>query len=182
MKRSHTSVISLNPWLVAVAAVTAALVAFLLLRPSATHAARATGATVTTAKTGLGRILVNSTGRTLYLFEKDKKGKSACSGQCAKFWPPLITKGKPRGAAGVKPALLGTTKRSDGRMQVTYNHHPLYTFKQDTAKGMTKGEGLNFFGGEWYVLSTAGAKVAKGSSSSSSSSSSGGGYGGSYGP
>jgi predicted lipoprotein with Yx(FWY)xxD motif len=178
MKTSQTSVQSIAPWLLAVAAITAALVAFVLLRPTTTHAAPASGGTtVSTAKTKLGRILVNSSGRSLYLFEKDKSGKSACSGQCAKFWPPLITKGKPRATAGVKASLLGTTKRADGRMQVTYNHHPLYTFKEDTAKGMTKGEGTDFFGGEWYVLSPAGSKIEKSSSSSSSSSG-----GGSYGP
>jgi predicted lipoprotein with Yx(FWY)xxD motif len=178
MNRSRTKVFSINPWALAVAAITATLIAVVLLRPSGTHAASASGATVSTAKTALGRILVKSNGRTLYLFEKDRNGKSACAGQCAKFWPPLITKGKPRAMGGVKASLLGTTKRSGGLMQVTYNHHPLYTFEQDTKNGQTKGEGLNFFGGEWYVLSAAGAKVEKGSSSSSSS---GGPYG-SYGP
>jgi predicted lipoprotein with Yx(FWY)xxD motif len=164
------------PWLIAAVAIIATLAAVLLLRPGTGDAARASGATVSTAKTGLGRILVNSSGRALYLFEKDKNGKSACAGQCAKFWPPLLTKGKPHAASGVKASLLGMTKRADGRMQVTYNHHPLYTFTKDTAKGQTKGEGLDFFGGEWYVLSPAGNKVEKGSSSSSS------GSGGSYGP
>jgi predicted lipoprotein with Yx(FWY)xxD motif len=166
-------------WLVAVAAIATTLVAVFLLRPASTNAAGATGATVSTAKTGLGRILVNSSGRTLYLFEKDKSGKSSCSGGCAGFWPPLITKGKPRATNGAKASLLGTTKRSDGRMQVTYNHHPLYTFALDTKKGQTKGQGLNKFGAEWYVLSAAGAKVEKESSSSSGS---GGSYGGGYGP
>ena len=69
--------------LVAAAAVAATLAVIFLLLPAETHAARATGATVSTAKTGLGRILVNSSGRTLYLFEKDRKGMSTCSGQCA---------------------------------------------------------------------------------------------------
>jgi predicted lipoprotein with Yx(FWY)xxD motif len=175
-RSARASVGAVSPWLIATAAVIATLVTVLLLRPSETHAAQATGARVSTAQTGLGRILVNSSGRTLYLFEKDRKGKSACSGQCATFWPPLITKGKPRATAGAKASLLGTTKRADGRMQVTYNHHPVYTFTKDTAKGQTKGEGLDFFGGEWYALSAAGAKVEKASSPPSS------GGGGSYGP
>jgi predicted lipoprotein with Yx(FWY)xxD motif len=179
--RSATdAVAAAGPWLLVAAGVAATLAIVLLLRPATSHAARASGATVSTAKTGLGRILVNSSGGTLYLFEKDKNGKSACSGQCAKFWPPLITKGKPRAANGAKASLLGTTKRADGRMQVTYSHHPLYTFTKDTKKGMTAGQGLDFFGGEWYVLSPAGAKVEKKSSTSSSSGGSNGGP--TYGP
>src|SRR6266508_3311760 len=161
--------------LVAAAAVAATLAVFFLLRPAGTHAARATGATVSTAKTGLGRILVNSSGRTLYLFEKDRKGMSACSGQCASFWPPLMTKGKPRAIGGVKASLLGTTKRASGRLQATYNHHPLYTVVQDTSKGQTNGEGINAFGAEWDALSPAGAKVEKTSSTSTPAP---GGYGG----
>ena len=107
-------------------------------------------ATVKVRKVSLGRILVNGKSQTLYLFEKDKKGKSACSGKCAKFWPPLLTKGKPKAGSGVKASLLGTTKRSDGTTQVTYNKHPLYRFKGDANKvGATKGEGLDAFGAEW---------------------------------
>src|SRR5204863_2613552 len=118
-------------------------------------------ATVAVGSTSLGRILVNSRGRTLYLFEKDKRGKSACAGGCAAYWPPLITSAKPRATAGAKAALLGTTRRADGRLQVTYNHHPLYTFVGDTAKGQTNGEALDVFGAEWYAVSAAGAKVEK---------------------
>src|SRR5438132_11757475 len=91
----------------------------------ATHAAGA-GAKVAVANSGLGRILVDGRGHTLYLFAKDKHGKSACSGKCAAFWPPLLASGKTSASAGAKTSLLGTTKRSDGRLQVTYNHHPLY--------------------------------------------------------
>jgi predicted lipoprotein with Yx(FWY)xxD motif len=116
---------------------------------------------VAVASSGLGPVLVNQRGRTLYLFGKDKGGKSACKGQCAGFWPPLIASGKPLATAGAKRSLLGTTKRSDGRLQVTYNHHPLYTFVKDTKKGQTNGEALNVFGGTWYAISAAGAKVAK---------------------
>jgi predicted lipoprotein with Yx(FWY)xxD motif len=119
------------------------------------------GATVATAATGLGRVLVDGRGRTLYLFEKDRGGKSSCSGQCAGFWPPLIVSGKPRAASGVRASLLGTTKRRDGRVQVTYDHHPLYTFVKDTRKGQTHGEELEVFGGEWYAVSSAGTRVEK---------------------
>ena len=106
---------------------------------AANHSASA-APRVAVASSGLGRILVDGRGRTLYLFEKDKHGKSACTGQCAGFWPPLIASGKPLAAAGAKASLLGTTKRPDGRLQVTYNHHPLYTFVKDTRKGQTNGE------------------------------------------
>jgi len=154
-----------SPWLFATVAALGmlAVLAFLLLRPAASNAAPATARTVVkTAQTGLGRILVNSRGHTLYQFGKDKNGKSACAGQCATFWPPLInTSGKPLAQAGAKASLLGTTKRADGRMQVTYNHHPLYTFAKDTKKGQTKGEGLTAFGGKWEVNSPAGAKIEK---------------------
>jgi len=136
------------------------------------------GATVASAKSGLGRILVDRRGHTLYLFEKDKRGKSTCSTQCAGFWPPLLATGKPRAGTGVKASLLGTTKRSDGRLQITYNHHPLYAFAKDTRKGQTNGEGLDVFGAEWYALSPAGSKVEKpGNEGSSYGDPSPGGYG-----
>jgi predicted lipoprotein with Yx(FWY)xxD motif len=124
-------------------------------------AAARSGPSVSTASTGLGRILVNSGGRTLYMFGKDKNDKSACAGMCAKFWPPLIANGKPRASAGARASLLGTTKRADGRMQVTYKRHPLYTFVKDTKKGQTHGEGLTAFGGQWNAVSPAGTKVER---------------------
>jgi predicted lipoprotein with Yx(FWY)xxD motif len=133
--------------------------AMFLLNPPKLHASGSSTTVVSTAKTGLGRVLVNSRGRTLYLFGKDRNGKSACSGKCATFWPPLIAKGKPQVVGGAKASLLGTTKRADGRRQVTYNHHPLYTFVKDTQKSQTKGEGLSAFGAKWYAVSPAGAKV-----------------------
>jgi predicted lipoprotein with Yx(FWY)xxD motif len=77
------------------------------------------------------------------------------------FWPPLIASGKPLATAGAKASLLGTTKRADGRLQVTYNHHPLYRFAKDTKKGQTNGEEVDAFGAHWYALSPAGAKVEK---------------------
>ena len=155
----------------AVALATFAAVIF-LLTPPATQAAQARGPVVSTAKTSLGTILVNSRGTTLYLFQKDRNGKSVCAGKCAGFWPPLIASGKPSVAGGAKASLIGTTRRSDGRMQVTYNHHPLYTFAKDTKKGQTNGEGINGFGANWYVVSPAGAKIDNDDSTA------GGGYNG----
>jgi predicted lipoprotein with Yx(FWY)xxD motif len=107
----------------------------------------------------LGRMLVDQKGFTLYLFLKDKGGKSACYSSCASFWPPLLTKGAPKAGAGLKGSLLGTVKRKNGQLQVTYNHHPLYTFVQDTKAGQTKGEGLLEFGAKWYALAPAGGKI-----------------------
>jgi predicted lipoprotein with Yx(FWY)xxD motif len=157
----HFSAALTRRWLIAAAALATLTTMIFLLHPSATKAAPAGGTVVSTAKTSLGRILVNPRGRTLYLFGKDKNGKSACSGMCATFWPPLMTAGKPRAAAGVKASLLGTTKRANGRLQVTYNHHPLYTFVKDKQKGQTNGEGLSAFGAKWYAVSPAGAKVLR---------------------
>jgi predicted lipoprotein with Yx(FWY)xxD motif len=117
------------------------------------------GPTVDLASTSLGKVLVDGSGRTLYLFEADKGPKSVCDGACAAAWPPLTTKGKPTIGAGVSAAKLGTTKRSDGSTEITYNGHPLYTYAGDTAKGQTNGQELDDFGAEWYVLSAAGNKV-----------------------
>jgi predicted lipoprotein with Yx(FWY)xxD motif len=157
-----------SAWVVATAAALA-LFALLAGRAAGT-AAPATGPVVSTATANLGHVLVTRSGQTLYLFEKDKNGESACAGRCAQFWPPLIASGKPIAAADVKASLLGTTRRADGRLQVTYNHHPLYTFVKDTKKGQTNGEGIDAFGGEWYVASPAGTAVEKPTS--------GGGYSG----
>jgi predicted lipoprotein with Yx(FWY)xxD motif len=127
--------------------------------PATGHTAPTSGHVVSTTTTSLGRILTNSSGRTLYLFLADKNGKSACSGKCATAWPPLIASGKLTAGAGSKASLLGTTKRADGRLQVTYDHHPLYGFVKDTKRGQTSGEGVNAFGAVWDAVSPSGAKV-----------------------
>jgi predicted lipoprotein with Yx(FWY)xxD motif len=114
-------------------------------------------ATLKTGSTSVGRIVVDGKSHTLYLFEKDKHGKSACSGACAANWPPLLTKGTPKAGTGAKASLLGTTKRSDGTTQVTYNKHPLYTFVADKGKrGSTQGQGIDAFGAKWYVVTAKG--------------------------
>lgn len=120
------------------------------------------GATVKIAKSKLGSILVDSRGITLYDFPPDKAGKSTCYGACAALWPPLLTKGKPHAGLGVKAALLGTTKRKDGKVEVTYGGHPLYYFVSDRKSGQTTGQGLNQFGAPWWVLSAAGKEIHHG--------------------
>jgi predicted lipoprotein with Yx(FWY)xxD motif len=119
-------------------------------------------ATVSTGKSSLGRILVDGTGRTLYLFEKDRRGRSACSGTCAAYWPPLLTHGKLTAGRGVRASLLGTIRRANGSTQVTYAGHPLYRYLPDTKPGQTAGQGSHIFGAGWYVLSPAGTKIEAG--------------------
>src|SRR3954454_24933829 len=130
------------------------------------NAAGGSSATVSVANTGLGKILVDSEGRTLYLWEKDSGSKSACSGGCAAAWPPLRASGKPTASGGAKASLLGTTRRSDGKAQVTYDGHPLYGFQGDSAPGDTNGQGSNGFGAPWYVLSPAGSEITASASGS----------------
>ena len=129
---------------------------------SASSSSAGTGTKVAVASSQLGRILVDKRGRTLYLFAKDRHGKSACSGLCAGYWPALATKGKPKAINGARKALLGTTRRSDGHLQVTYRGHPLYRFSGDTGAGQTSGEGLTDFGGGWWAVSPAGNKIVSG--------------------
>jgi predicted lipoprotein with Yx(FWY)xxD motif len=109
---------------------------------------------------GLGKILVDSRGRTLYLFQKDVGTKSACSGGCAAAWPPLRATGKPSAGTSLSGAKLGTTPRSDGKPQVTYNGHPLYLYSADQKAGDTNGQGINAFGAAWFALSSGGNMVS----------------------
>jgi len=117
------------------------------------------GALVALRKTTLGPVLVDGRGRTLYVFEKDHSGRSACDTACAKFWPPLISRAQPRAGAGVHKSLLGATRRQDGHRQVTYAGHPLYAFVGDKSAGQTSGEGLTNFGADWYALAASGRTV-----------------------
>ena len=153
-------------------AVLVTLVVACALEATAAVASTNTSSSISLRTTTVGKVIVAANGRTLYLFGKDRNGKSACTGQCAAFWPPLITKGKPAVRAGAKASLIGTTRRADGRLQVTYKHHPLYTFAKDTKKGQTNGEGITAFGGQWHAVSPAGGIVQKPASNGG-----GGGYG-----
>jgi predicted lipoprotein with Yx(FWY)xxD motif len=108
--------------------------------------------TVGVANENLGSILVDSQGRTLYLFEKDKGTTSACGGACASAWPPLTAAAKPTVADGAKAGKLGSAKQSDGTTIVTYGGHPLYTYVGDSAPGEANGNDIDQFGAEWYAL------------------------------
>jgi len=105
----------------------------------------------------LGQILVDDKGMTLYLFVKDTGTSSTCYDQCAQFWPPLLTTGTPQAVNGATQSLVGTTKRTDGKVEVTYAGHPLYYFVKDKAPGDITGQGVNGFGDLWWVLTPAGA-------------------------
>ena len=122
-------------------------------------AASGTAATVSLRKLNVGNALVDSQGRTLYLFEADKGPMSTCNGACASLWPPAKASGKPTAGPGVDAAKLGTTRRGDGTLEVTYNGHPLYRYAPDTKAGDATGQGLNQFGAKWYVLAASGSKI-----------------------
>jgi predicted lipoprotein with Yx(FWY)xxD motif len=128
-------------------------------RPTATKTAG--GAALAMRTTELGPTLVDSQGRTLYLFEQDKTAASTCNGACAGIWPPLITNGKPQAKAGISAAKLGTSTRSDGKLEVTYGGHPLYYYVSDTKPGQLSGEGLDQFGATWDALAPSGKGIDK---------------------
>jgi predicted lipoprotein with Yx(FWY)xxD motif len=130
-------------------------------------------AAVGVANSSLGSILVNSTGRTLYLFKADVGTKSACTGACATAWPPLLAKGSPTAGTGLTASKLGTITRSGGKRQVTYNGHPLYLFIKDQKPGQTTGQGVTAFGAAWFALTPAGTQASGPASSSGGGSGSG---------
>ena len=127
--------------------------------PTATMAAMATPSSPATVNLGqnasLGSFLVDSKGMTLYLYTKDTPNTSTCNGGCATKWPALLTNGAPVAGTGVTASMLGTTTRTDGTVQVTYNGWPLYYWYQDKAAGDTNGEGV---GSVWYVITPAGTQ------------------------
>ena len=140
-------------------------------QPAATSAQpAATG--VALGSSQLGQILTDAKGRALYAFTPDTGGTSTCYGGCATSWPPLLATASPAGGPGVTASLLGTTKRTDGHMQVTYKSRPLYYYAADQKAGDLNGQGIL---GKWFVVGADGALVTKAAGSSS------GGYGtGSY--
>ena len=120
-------------------------------------AAAATIATASDAK--LGQILVDGKGMTLYLFVADTGSKSTCYTSCAQVWPPVLTNGAPQAGTGAQASQLGTTTRTDGTIQVTYSGHPLYYFAGDKKPGDATGQGIDNFGGLWWVISPSGAAI-----------------------
>jgi predicted lipoprotein with Yx(FWY)xxD motif len=111
--------------------------------------------TLSSAK-GVGPVLVDAKGFTVYDFHKDEGATSSCYGACAKGWPPVLTEGPPTAGEGAAAAKLGTTERKDGTTQVTYAGHPLYTFVEDRKPGEANGNNVDAFGAEWYALQGSG--------------------------
>jgi predicted lipoprotein with Yx(FWY)xxD motif len=147
----------------AVAAVTLAVLAIVLLTRPGTRAKRAdatgdaaSGPTLGVETTRLGRILVDARGRTLYLFAKDRGRHSACVGGCTRVWPPALATGRVDVGPGLKTSKVTTVGRGDGGRQLVYNGHPLYTLISDTAPGQASGQG---FEGTWFVVSPAGRAI-----------------------
>lgn len=119
-----------------------------------------TGVTLSTELSPVGRILATASGRTLYDFTPDTSTSSACtSALCVELWPPLITSGAPTAGQGLEQSLVGTIRRPDGELQVTYGGHPLYTWIGDRKAGMVTGQALLNVGGYWYVISPTGRQV-----------------------
>ena len=145
--------------------------------PSSSSAPAASGsaAALKTANSPDGQILVDSAGRTLYLFEADTGTSSTCTGACAVAWPPETTTGAPT-ATGLTASDLGTSMRADKSTQVTYNGHPLYYFSHDTKAGDINGQGVTAFGGAWYLVSPSGTAITSSAPASQSPSGNGGGY------
>jgi predicted lipoprotein with Yx(FWY)xxD motif len=106
-----------------------------------------------------GKILFDGRGYVLYAFTKDAKGRSACAGDCARAWPPYFAKGPLRVGEGLQSSKIGTTKRADGRLQVTYGGRPLYYYVGDDGPGVIRCQNVFEFGGDWLVLRPSGALV-----------------------
>ena len=117
------------------------------------------GAMLRLAQLDPGKALVDGQGRTLYLFEADKGDMSTCNGACASIWPPATTTGKTTTGPGLAAGSVGATRRGDGGRQLTYHGHPLYRYAPDTKPGDVNGQGLDQFGGKWYVLGASGSKI-----------------------
>jgi predicted lipoprotein with Yx(FWY)xxD motif len=121
--------------------------------------AAARGTTVRLVRSQFGRILGDRRGQAFYLFDEEKSKRSECYGRCARAWPPVLTKGRPRAGRGVRARLLGTTRRRDGRMQVTYRGRPLYYYVDD-GPGRVLCHNVEEFGGLWLVLRANGEAVS----------------------
>jgi predicted lipoprotein with Yx(FWY)xxD motif len=125
---------------------------------SAQADAAARGALVKVVSSQYGKVIADSKGEALYLFTKDRRGPSRCYGACAAAWPPVLTKGKPRAGKGITASRLGTTRRSDGKLQVTYKGQPLYYYVHDKP-GVILCQNVAEFGGDWLVVAPSGRAI-----------------------
>ena len=142
------------------------------------HAKGHAKGTVHVAKVSGHKVLVTSSGMTLYVFGKDNHKAPTCTASCAAVWHPLIVRTKAIAGPGVKKGMLGTVRTKNGKHQVTYDHWPLYTFAEDTSPGQHHGQGLVSFGGKWSTIGATGKSLISVTSSSKHSSSGGSGSSG----
>lgn len=141
-------------------------------------AAAGTAVVISTAQGVGGTHLIGQSGKAVYLWMADTSSTSTCSGACAAAWPPVTTKGTPTASGSAVAADLGTTKRSDGTEQVTYDGHPLYYYAGDSAAGQTNGQGSNGFGALWWLVAPSGTAITTSTSGGSAAPSSSGAYAG----
>jgi predicted lipoprotein with Yx(FWY)xxD motif len=106
-----------------------------------------------------GRMLFDGKGRALYLFTRERTSRARCYGDCAVAWPPFYARGALKAGAGAKTRLLGTTRRRDGRRQVTYRGHPLYYYVTDVKSGQVTCQNVEEFGGTWLVVAPSGNAI-----------------------
>lgn len=126
--------------------------------PSKTPGPTDHGTRIVSADSDFGSILFDATGQAIYLFDLEPTAKPGCYGACAEAWPPVLTQGEPRAGLGVERSLLGTTERTDGALQVTYNNHPLYFYAHE-GKREVKCHDVFLNGGNWYVVQPDGDPV-----------------------
>ena len=126
---------------------------------SAAAAAAGSGLVITTKSGSAGAFLTDGSGRAVYLWMKDGKDSSACSGACAGAWPPVTTTGAVTASGGVNNAVLSTITRSGGAKQVVYDGHPLYYFSGDSGPGQVNGQGSDGFGAQWWLVDPAGTSI-----------------------
>jgi predicted lipoprotein with Yx(FWY)xxD motif len=126
---------------------------------AASGSAAATSTVIGTVTASGSKFLITGTGHAVYLWAKDGKNSSACTGACASAWPPVPATGKVTAAGGEVPSDLGTITRSDGSKQVTYDGHPLYFFAGDSGPGQANGQGSDSFGAKWWLVAPSGADV-----------------------
>ena len=117
------------------------------------------GASIAVRSSAYGRILFDGRGRALYAFTRDSRGRSACSGACAAAWPPFLVGSRPTAGAGVLGRLIGTTRRADGKRQVTYAGRPLYYYVGDRKPGQVLCQNVDEYGGLWLVVRPSGQLV-----------------------
>ena len=139
--------------------VLAAIVLSGVLPSAAMSGASADRGTLTAHSSRFGQILFNGKGFVLYAFTKDPRGRSACYGACATAWPPYLVRSAPGAGAGVKRKLLGTTRRKDGKLQVTYAGRPLYYYVGDRSPNEIRCQNVDEFGGLWLVARPNGTLV-----------------------